>query len=82
MLSTIFGAIEFLEGQHFSQLLKDKKNKQKQPHPKYEAEQVGFAEAKGQSETKGGTSLLGEGSSAREEGSQPDRHEMQFSSML
>ena len=72
MLSTIFGALEFLESQHFRDLLAEKKDQQP---PK---KNVGKS---GQSETKVGTSVPGETNSI-ELGSQADKREMHTNSLL
>ncbi len=53
MLSTIFGAIEFLESEHFRELLIEKKTKQKQPPVKQKVGQGGCSESKGQSGQSG-----------------------------
>lgn len=62
MLSTVFGAIEYLEGEHFHHLLEQRKFQQPQkPNNKSGMGQVGHSETK-------------EGTSVREDVSQADLH--------
>lgn len=65
MLSTVFGALQFLESNHFRELLAEKKNK----NPQHKI--MGKIN---QAETKVSTSAQGQGVSAREDVSQQDLH--------